>query len=193
VLSFEEDMAVASEKEQTVGVNTIAEALAEALGKANDRQDRKRDRNNPDYKGVSPFRPMGSMTLEGTSLGFRRSVEVNGQADYQPWHNGAKIRLDLLDPTEIAAWNKLADSLLKPGDKRTARNGKWYATVQPNGDLLVVTPCMTEDDRAEVNAVPNIRLLLRELMEGNEAVNPESLADQVATLTARLAALEGKK
>ncbi len=174
--------------------SNLIDAFAAAMAKANEKHDQKHTKATAaDYKQVSPFRPMGFMSPEGAALGFRRSFELNGQADYKAIHNGAIIRVDLLHPTEIAAWNKLADSLKKVGDKRTARNGKWFATVQPSGDVLVVTPCQTEDDRAEVNAVPNIKLLLQELMEGFESVNPESLQEQLDALKAKVAAFEAQK
>ncbi len=177
----------APEQQQTA----LIDAFAAAMAKANQAHDEKHTKATAaDYKQVSPFRPMGFMSPEGANLGFRRSFELNGQTNYQAWHNGAKIRLDLLDPSEIAAWNKLADSLKHVGDKRTARDGKWYAIVQPNGDVLVVTPCQTEDDRASVNAVPNIKILLQELMEGFDAVNPESLQEQLAAMKARVELLE---
>ncbi len=188
-------MAATATKDTPVDpADQMIDKLAAAFTRANEAHDKKHTKTTAaDYKQVSPFRPMGFMSPEGAALGFRRSFELNGQIEYQAIHNGAKIRLDLLHPTEIAAWNKLADSLKKVGDKRTARNGKWYATVLPSGDVLVVTPCQTEDDRAEVNAVPNIKILLQELMEGFEAVNPESLQEQLDALKAKVAAFEAQK
>lgn len=85
---------------------------------------------------------------------------------------------------EIELFNKFTHTCL-------ARNGSWRAEVRPGvkggkSELTISMPVATTDDRMEL---PNgISLILTELLGGEKAVDPSSLAERVAELEKLLAA-----
>lgn len=100
----------------------------------------------------------------------------------ETFFNGIREDEDSLTPTEIELYNRFEGT-------RTARNGMWQAEVRRNGSseqLHIVNEPRTLDGR---QALPAISLILRELLEGQEAVNPDTLAQRVAELEARIRSL----
>lgn len=92
---------------------------------------------------------------------------------------GAREDADQLTPAQIDLYNRFDRT-------RTARDGRWRAEVASNGvDLAVWVPCKTIDDRMDL---PALDLILIELLDGQAAVDPVSLAERVAQLEAQLAA-----
>ena len=100
----------------------------------------------------------------------------------ETFFNGVREEEDSLTPTEIELYNRFEGT-------RTARNGMWTAEVKRNGSseqLIINNQPRTLDGR---QALPAISLILRELLEGQEAVNPDTLAQRVAELEARIKSL----
>lgn len=97
---------------------------------------------------------------------------------------GARMDEDLLTPLEIALFNRITSN-------KTARNGLWTATIKQNGndqELHVFVPHKEMDQRLDL---PNgLYLILRELIDGPEAVNHESLAVEVERLRSEVAAMK---
>ena len=88
---------------------------------------------------------------------------------------------EMLTPTEIALYNRVTKSY-------TARSGRWRADLRQNGgqdELHVSVPCATIDDRMNI---PPLALVVRELLDGEAAVDALALHDRVKDLEAKLAA-----
>lgn len=96
---------------------------------------------------------------------------------------GARMDEDLLTPLEIELFNRFTSS-------RSTRNGRWTADIKQNGndqELHVMVPHKEIDDRQNL---PNgLTLILRELLDGEEAANPEALIARLEAAEAKLAAL----
>ena len=126
--------------------------------------------DNPTHPGVSVFSfPEGDRARPKPKL------------TRETFFCGSPQREDQLTPSEINAFNAITG-------ERTARNGRWWARVEQYGNrqrLHVFVPNKSIDDRMDL---PNgLLLILRELAEGPEAVNIESLAAKVARLETELA------
>lgn len=96
------------------------------------------------------------------------------------YFNGIQEQEDALSPTEIELYNRIDH----PG--RTARNGMWKAAIKRNGsaeELFIITEPHTLDGR---QSLPGITSILRELLDGAAAANPDMLAERVAELEARI-------
>ena len=97
---------------------------------------------------------------------------------------GMELDEDELTLGEIELFNKFTHSCV-------ARNGAWKADLKPGakggkGELVVSVPVATTDDRMEL---PNgMSLMLTELLGGEKAVDPSTLAERVAELEKLLAA-----
>jgi hypothetical protein len=96
---------------------------------------------------------------------------------------GMELHEDELKVGEIELFNRFTHSCV-------ARNGSWKAELTPSvkggkGELNISIPIATTDDRMEL---PNgISLILSELLGGEKAVDPASLAERVAELEKQLA------
>ena len=100
------------------------------------------------------------------------------------YFNGIQEREDALTPAEVELYNRFTET-------RTARKGMWKAEVRQNGsseELFIITEPHTLDGRQSLPAIPSI---LRELLDGAEAANPEKLYARMMELEARLKAREG--
>ena len=147
---------------------TSAAAMREAY-----RQQRK---ENPNYPEVSVFNPEGKFDDDGNArtpkVTFRRPT----------FFNGVRLGGELETPEEIRLFNQFTDTKL-------ARDGRWKLEIEDKGTknerALLTIPSRTADDRME-NAVP-LPLILRELLGGADAVNPETLAARIAELERKLA------
>jgi hypothetical protein len=97
---------------------------------------------------------------------------------------GMELDEEELTLGEIELFNKFTHSCV-------ARNGAWKAELKANvkggkGELVISIPVATTDDRMEL---PNgISLILSELLGGEKAVDPASLAERVAELEKELKA-----
>ena len=94
---------------------------------------------------------------------------------------GAEMQDDLLTVEEVELFNRVDRST-------TARSGKWTAVVKQNGsteELHVMVPHKEIDQRMEL---PSLKLILRELLDGKEAADPDSLVRRVLELEQKLAA-----
>lgn len=93
---------------------------------------------------------------------------------------GHREDAEQLTPAEIEAYNAIDRDY-------TARDGSWSTEIKRNGkteQLRILVP-MDFDRRGEL---PSLQLICRELVQGQEAVNPITLAARVAELEAKLAA-----
>lgn len=98
------------------------------------------------------------------------------------YFNGIQEREDALTPIEIDLYNRFIETTL-------ARNGMWKAHVKRNGsaeELWIITEPHTLDGR---QSLPGISSVLRELLDGEEAANPDTLFARVTDLEARLKAM----
>lgn len=96
--------------------------------------------------------------------------------------NGGRERHDQLSVIEVELYNRFDQT-------RTARGGMWRAEVRRNGsaeELHIITEPRTLDGR---QSLPPLTMLLRELLDGEAAANPDKLAERVAELEARIKAL----
>lgn len=155
-------------------------------------------------------RPAGGITdeqltkiLEGNALSTRKALrpEVESHPDISAFNPlgerdhprpklarktifcGMELHADELTLGEIELFNKFTHSCV-------ARNGAWRADIKTTGkngegELHISIPVATTDDRMEL---PNgISLILSELLGGEKAVDPASLAERVAELEKLLA------
>jgi hypothetical protein len=124
------------------------------------------------HPDVSDFNPRGERD-------FPRPRLVN-----KVIFGGMELHEDELKVGEIELFNRFTHSCV-------ARNGSWKADLTPSvkggkGELIISIPIATTDDRMEL---PNgISLILSELLGGEKAVDPASLANRVAELEKQLAA-----
>jgi hypothetical protein len=135
--------------------------------------ERSAPRENPDYNEKSVFtHPEGERVRPKAALAR------------ETFFCGSRVRADELTPAEIDAFNAITTS-------RTARHGTWTATVTQNGtaqELRVMVPSRTVDERMDLPG--SLLLILKELKDGAAAVDPMSLAQEVARLRDQIAALE---
>lgn len=97
------------------------------------------------------------------------------------YFNGSRERHDQLSALEVELYNRFDAT-------RTARNGMWRAEVRRNGsteELHIVTEPRTLDGR---QGLPGLTMVLRELLDGEAAANPDKLAERVAELERLIAA-----
>lgn len=137
--------------------------------------------SNADHLHISDFSyPEGD--LERPKPRLKREIFMNGFREDE----------DCLRPEEIETYNRLSDALPGPNSKRTARLGKYSATVSAdNLRIVVLVPTKSIDDARD--APSSLVLLLRELIDGSEAVNPFFLlqqADRVKVLEATIAQMQ---
>jgi hypothetical protein len=146
-------------------LTTILEGTAQSTRKAL----RPEIERHPD---ISDFNPKGERD-------FPRPRLVN-----KVIFGGMELHEDELKVGEIELFNRFTHSCV-------ARNGSWKADLTPSvkggkGELIISIPIATTDDRMEL---PNgISLILSELLGGEKAVDPASLANRVAELEKQLAA-----
>lgn len=96
---------------------------------------------------------------------------------------GAREKADLLDPQEIELYNRFTVST-------TARGGKWEATIRQRDGVesLWITCAGAHNPDSPTGPLPALTLILRELLDGPSATDPETLSQRVAQLEAALKA-----
>lgn len=133
------------------------------------------NRSNANYVARSPFHYADGREAIPKYTVFFGPQFTNGK--------GAPLPRDLFSPDECDLINRF-----EPGMHKIARNGQWTANVIQNGstqELVIKVPMTTMDQRQNL---PSLTLILRELLEGELAVNPDTLAARVAELERKLAA-----
>lgn len=158
---------VALTADQLVEVlETVGQSNAEAM-RASLRKD------NPNYNEKSVFtHPEGEKAHPKEKL--RR----------KSYFCSARLREDQLTPTEIALLNRFTAN-------KDAREGRWTARITRSGTdetLLIDVPIKSIDDRMSLPS--GLTLILRELLEGEDSVNVDSMAEKVEQLQNRIAQLE---
>lgn len=157
------------------------------------REARKLDRaENPNYPEKSVFNPLGKYDDEGKALPPKmRFCTVDETGKLIPrdvFYNGAHLDYEQNTPEEIALCNAFTKSTTSTGTKE-ARHRPWTAVVS-NEDgtprLTITVPSKSPDDRMEL---PNLCGILRELLNGPEAVTPDTMARRIAELEATVKAL----
>jgi hypothetical protein len=130
-------------------------------------------KDNPNYNEISAFTyPEGER------------VRPKPRLSRDTFFCGSRCRADELTPAEIDAFNAITSSktVQKP-------NGPWLAEVRQNGtaqELHIAVPSRTIDDRM---GLPSLLLILTEIQGGAAAVDPLALAQRVAELEKKLAAV----
>ena len=148
---------------------TSAVSVREAL-----RSDRK---ENPFYHERSAFNPAGIFDDDGQALPAK--IKLSRDTLFV----GVKLSDELLTPEEIELCNRFTE------DKQ-CRNGEWTATIEQRGSktrLRIAVPSKTIDDRM---GLPPLTHILRELLDGDEAVNPDKMHLKIAALETRIKQLE---
>lgn len=155
----------------TLGMNS-AQAMKDAI--------RSQRKENPSYPERSVFNPGGVFDDEGVALPPK--VKLSRETFYV----GVRLSEELMTVDEIELCNRF-----KVGTDKYSRDGLWKAEFRKNGStdrLFIVVPCKNNDDRMVLPPFANI---LRELLLGPDAVNPESMQKQIDAMAAEIKALKG--
>lgn len=148
---------------------TSATAMREAI--------RSQRKENPNYPEKSVFNPRGVFDDDGNALAPRTKLTR------ETFFVGVRLSEELLTDDEIALCNRFTSD-------KTAREGLWSATLEQHGSktrLYISVPSKTVDDRMTLSPFTHI---CRELLDGPDAVNPESMQKQIEELTRQVKALE---
>ncbi len=140
-------------------------------------------KENPTYPERSVFHPSGKFDDDGNALAPKAIFSR------ETFFNHVRLGGELETEDEINLYNRFTKST-------EARDGTWTAVVEMVGGkerLMVEVPTLTNDQR--MNLPHDLCLILRELLDGPESVNPamqerriKELEDQVRTLVATRAA-----
>jgi hypothetical protein len=133
------------------------------------------NRSNPNYVPKSPYHDADGKEAIPAYTVFMGPQHTRGK--------GAPLPRDMFSPTE----RDLIDRFVI-GERKVARGGEWTAEAVRNGstqELILKFPMTTMDQRQNL---PSFSLILRELLDGEVAVNPDRLAERVAELERKLAA-----
>lgn len=148
-----------------------AEQLADVLAENTKATQKALKPENQRHPDISAFNPLGERDHARPKLARKT------------FWAGTELHGDELDVEELELLNQIEHTL-------EARGGSWRAEFRRTAkdgtaEVHVVFPCNTIDDRMEL---PSMKLILRELLGGTKAVDPESLAQRVAELEAQLSA-----
>lgn len=129
---------------------------------------------NATHPDISAFNPRGERDHPRPKL--RRKTFMSP---------GMELMAHELTVQEIELLNSIEHNI-------EARNGQWRAELKRTAtdgtqELHIVVPSNTMDERMDLPK--SLELILRELVGGTKAVDPESLAQQVAALQKQVAAL----
>jgi hypothetical protein len=134
--------------------------------------ERSAPKQNPNYNEVSPFTyPEGERMRPKPKL--QRST----------FFCGGREREEQLTPTEIDLYNRFSTT-------HSARGGTWTAELRQNGsaqELHINVPARSIDER--MNLPNGLSLILLELLDGPAAADATRLAERVAELEKKLAAV----
>lgn len=163
---------LAIEKMQPASNGLSAEQLKEILASNAESTRKALKPENAMHPDVSVFNPKGERDNPRPKLA------------HKVLFCGMELDEEELTLGEIELFNRFTHSCV-------ARNGSWRAEFKPNAkggkaELTIAIPVATADDRMDL---PNgISLILSELLGGEKAVDPASLAERVAELEQQLKA-----
>lgn len=148
--------------------------LSEAFEAGSEGMRRALKPENPRHPDVSAFNPAGERDHPRPAL--RRKTFMSP---------GMELVANELNVEEINLLNSIEHNI-------EARNGQWRAELKRTAtdgtqELHIVVPCNTMDERMDLPK--SLELILRELVGGTKAVDPETLAQQVAALQKQVAAM----
>ncbi|MGH7179129.1 MAG: hypothetical protein ACREJC_17255 [Tepidisphaeraceae bacterium] len=150
---------------------TSAEAMREAY--------RLQRKENPNYPERSVFNPAGVFDDEG------KAIAPKTKLTRPTFFVGVRLSEELMTVDEIDLCNRFSDA-------KFSRDGNWKAEFVGQGRLarlMIDVPCKTVDDRM---TLPPFTHILRELLDGTDAVSPEALQKRVETLEAQLRHLQNR-
>lgn len=155
-------------------------SLVTAMREGMKEQAKQTRRENPLYPEQSVFHPQGVYDHEGKALALK--LKFRRPTFFQGVHLGGELETE----EEIELCNRFTET-------RTAREGTWIAEIEGQGRnerLLIKVPSQNVDDRMVLPPFPHI---LRELLDGAEAVNPEAMHKRIQQLEAQIAELSKAK
>jgi hypothetical protein len=165
---------------EPVTPSTSLDALEGMLGRIGQtnvaaiREARKLDRKeNPNYPERSVFLPRGLYDDEG------RPQPPKLKLTHVTHYCGQPINGESETEEEIALFNRFTES-------KESRDGKWKAQLTWEGKkstLMITVPARSIDDRSELPAMTQV---LTELLDGPDAVNPDTMAKRIAALEATI-------
>lgn len=140
---------------------------------------RSQRKENPSYPERSAFNPAGIFDDDGKAL--EPKVKFTRPTFFQNVRLGGELET----PEEIKLCNQFTES-------RYSREGTWKAELDGQGihrRLLIEVPSRTTDERM---TLPPFTMILRELLDGKEAVDTESLHRQIETMKAHNEAMQAQ-
>lgn len=134
-----------------------------------------------------------AMRPENEQAPLVSAFNPKGERDFPKPHlrrptffNGSREREDSLTWTEVELYNRFDRTM-------TARDGKWKADVRQNGSAQELHISTVEIGSLDGRlSLPALTLILRELLDGAEAADPDKMADRIAALEAQIKALGPK-
>lgn len=131
---------------------------------------------NDQHPGISVFsHPEGEIARPKAAFRF-----------HDVFFNGSREREEQLTPAEVDLFNRFDKT-------RTSRNGNWRAEIRRDGEheaLLITTAPFTRD---ALTSLPPMTAILRELLDGEAAVNPDMLNARLAELEAQIKSMANGK
>jgi hypothetical protein len=159
-------------KELLDAINSGGGSAAAAVMQLVEAQNRTMRRSNAYTDGISPFsHPEGERTHPKAKL------------DRETWFCGCRQDESQLTPTEIEALNSLTVSKAWRGDQ------KYGVDITPKR-RFVMLPHVSMDER--MNLPISLTLACKELNEGQDAVKPEHMAEQLLAMKAELKAMSAQ-
>lgn len=126
-------------------------------------------KENPNYPERSVFNPSGIFDDQGNPLPPK--VKLSRPTFFV----GVRLSEELMNVDEIELCNRLTED-------RFSRDGVWKAEFVGAGTqkrLMIDVPCKTVDDRM---GLPPFTHIIRELLLGQEAANPDTMAKRIEAL-----------
>jgi len=157
-------------------------------------------RTNADHEHISVFNYLATCEYCQTRTRHPEGDQIDSGKMGHPkpplrretfWPKGVDVKADELTVFEIELFNKFETN-------KTARNGRWTATISQDGKQIQVhAPSYFADERADLPN--NLSQILLELLYGADVVDPEltsttilKLQRQIDDLTAQVASNHGK-
>jgi hypothetical protein len=159
-------------KELLDAINSGGGSAAAAVMQLVEAQNRTMRRSNAYTPGISPFsHPEGE------------EAHPKAKLDRETWWLGTRVDESMVTPTEIDALNSLTVSKAWRGDP------KYGADITPKR-RFVMLPHVSMDER--MNLPASLTLACKELNDGQDAVQPEHMAEQLLAMKAELKALSAQ-
>lgn len=138
-------------------------------------------KENPNYPERSVFNP------EGVYDDFGNAKPPKVKLSRTTFFVKVRLNDEVMTPEEIELCNRFTQT-------KEARGGKWIASVTKRGDteelrILDDFSVYNADDRSDL---PPFTFICRELLDGADAVNPQTMAARIADLEAKLKTMTGQ-